>query len=185
MDTWIALLRGVNVGGRNRLPMKELIGRLEARGLHNVKAYIQSGNLVLSCPKARSRGLAEEIGQTIQEGFGFLPGVALLSLASLEAARAANPFPEAEKEGQFLHLFFLSESPKEVKESALERLRSPSERWQLRGSVFYLHTPEGMGQSKLGVRVEKILGVTATARNLRTVDALLELARPPAKARPG
>jgi len=180
MENWIVLLRGINVGGNNKLPMKSLVAELEAMGLSAVKTYIQSGNVVLRCPAARAAKLDREIAATIREKFGFEPAVMLISAKELVKAKKVNPFPEAdnEMEGRTLHFFFLASAPKTIDKERLEAVRRQSERWQIKGSVFYLHTPEGFGDSKLATQVEKILGVQATARNLRTVNALLEMTVP-------
>ena len=182
MESWIALLRWVNVGGRNKLPMKQLAAELEALGLSGVKTYIQSGNVVFRCPNDRAANLATEIGAAIKAKFGFEPSVAVISVNELAQAKADNPFPEAVDEsanagnGKNLHVFFLSGIPFPLDRDRLEALRRPSERWEIKGSVFYLHTPEEFGNSKLAAQVEKILKVTATARNWSTVCALLDLA---------
>jgi uncharacterized protein (DUF1697 family) len=178
LETWIALLRAVNVGGRNKLPMKMLAAELEAIGLSAVKTYIQSGNVVFRCPSARTANLAAEIGAAIKAKFGFEIDVAVISAKGLAAAVRANPFPEsaAEMDGRTLHFFFLAKAPGAIDQGRLEAVRRQSERWQIKGTVFYLHAPEGFGDSKLAAQVERILGVTATARNWRTVRALLDLA---------
>lgn len=178
METWIVLLRGINVGGNNKLPMKSLVTMLEAVGLSDVKTYIQSGNVVLRCSTARAAKLGAEIAAAIKKEFGFEPSVLIINAKDLVKAKKANPYPEAavEMEGRTLHFIFLASVPKSIDKDRLEAVRRPSEQWQLKGSVFYLHTPEGFGDSKLATQVEKILGVTTTARNLRTVNALLELA---------
>ncbi len=182
MKTWIALLRAVNVGGRNKLPMKMFASELEAIGLADVKTYIQSGNVVFRCPQERGTTLAAEISASVRACFGFTPHVAVISAEDLAAAVTANPFPEAvsEMEGKTVHLFFLAESPPivplpAVDKDRLETARRPSERWQLQGGVFYLHTPQGFADSKLAAQAEKILGVPTTARNWRTACALLDL----------
>ncbi len=178
METWIALLRGVNVVGRNKLPMKLLAAELEAIGLSGVKTYIQSGNVVFRCPSARAKKIAAEISAAIAAKFGFKPHVAVISAKGLAAAAAANPFPESatELDGRTLHFFFLAKSPAAIDQARLEAVRRQSERWQIKGAFFYLHAPDGFGDSKLAAQVERILGVTATARNWRTVRALLDLA---------
>ncbi len=178
METWIALLRGVNVGGKNKLPMKLLAAELEAIGLAGVKTYIQSGNVVFRCPSARAKKIAAEIGDAIEAKFGFEPHVALISAKDLAGAATANPFSESatELDGNRLHLFFLAKAPATIDRGRLEAVRRPSERWGIEGAVFYLHAPEGIGDSKLAAQVEKICGVPATARNWRTVRALLDLA---------
>lgn len=178
-QTWIALLRGVNVGGNDKLPMKQLVRELEVLGSVEVKTYIQSGNVVFRSPKRATAGsIASSIANCIQHRFGFQPSVVVLSKEELAAAAKSNPFPEAEKErdGKALHLFFLAERPRKIDRVALDALKIPGERWSVVGSVFYLHTPEGFGTSKLAAKVERSLGIPATARNWRTVGELLKLA---------
>jgi uncharacterized protein (DUF1697 family) len=176
--TWIALLRGINVGGKNKLPMKELVAAMNEMGLTEVKTYIQSGNVVFRGPAKKAQALADEIGAALVRKFGFEPQVMVIDDKELVAAASANPFPEAatDAEGKTLHLFFLSKSPARVDRDRIESIRRPSERWQLAGPVLYFHAPEGFGDSKLAAQIEKILGVPTTARNWRTVGALLDLA---------
>ncbi len=178
MKTWIALLRGVNVGGRNALPMKALVPELQALGLSAIRTYLQSGNVVFQGPGKPSARLAAEIGAAIGAKFGFAPQVVVLSAKDLAAAVAGNPFPEsaAAAEGRALHLFFLAHAPRAIDRPRLDRVRRGGERWQVRGRFLYLHAPDGVGGSKWARQIETILGVAATARNWRTVLALLELA---------
>lgn len=172
---WIALLRGINVGGRNRLPMAELRALFEAAGCDEVRTYIQSGNVVLAAAERDRAALAERLADAIAEAKGFRPAVMLLTAAELAAARDGNPFPDAAAEPRSLHLWFLAADPAGVDLSPLDEVRAPNERFELRGRVFYLHAPDGIGRSKLAERVERKLGVEATARNWRTVEALLAL----------
>jgi uncharacterized protein (DUF1697 family) len=178
MKTWIVLLRGVNVGGNNKLPMKALATELESLGFSDVRTYIQSGNVVCRGPGQKPDALAAVIRGAILGKFGFEPAVLAIEAADFAAAAAANPFSEstADMEGRTVHLFFLDQAPKEVPRDRLEALRIASERWQLKGRVLYLHCPEGFGTSKLAIQAERILGVPATARNWRTVSTLLEMA---------
>ncbi len=178
LETWIVLLRGVNVGGKNKLPMKELVALLETLGFSDVKTYIQSGNVVLRGAKGPAPKLTATIASAIEETFDFRPGVVALTKEELAKAAAANPFPEAEgaQDGKSLHLFFLGEVPKKVDADGLDAVKIPSERWRVVDSVFYLHAPEGFGNSKLAAKAERYLGVPATARNWQTVGELLKLA---------
>jgi uncharacterized protein (DUF1697 family) len=178
MKTWIALLRGVNVNGKNKLPMQALAAELGAIGLSDVKTYIQSGNVVFRGPNKKATSIAAEIGAAIKRKFGFEPQVIAIDGKDLATAAAANPFPEStvEMDGRTLHLFFLGKAPPRIDHDRVEAIRRQSERWQIKGEVLYLHAPEGFGDSKLATQFEKILGVPATARNWRTVSALLELA---------
>lgn len=177
MKTHIAFLRGINVGGKNRLPMRELVELLHTLGLDNISTYIQSGNVVFQSQKGDQAGLAQRIQAAIHEGHGFTPPIVLLGLKELERAVSSNPFPGVESDHKALHLFFLASKPENPDLKMLSRLKRSSESFEHRGKVFYLHAPEGIGGSKLAARVERSLGVTATARNWRSVCNVLEIAR--------
>lgn len=177
MPTWIALFRGINVGGKNVLPMKELVRELESLKLKNIRTYIQSGNAVFEGPRTGVATLGERIGKRIEKKRGFKPHVLILSARKLEDAIASNPFPEAEAEPKSLHLYFLDAVPKSPDLDKLNRLKKSSEQFELVDDVLYLHAPDGIGRSKLAAAVEKCLGVAATARNWRTIDRILELTR--------
>jgi uncharacterized protein (DUF1697 family) len=103
--------------------------------------------------------------------------VILLSVDELEGAIASNPYPDADSNHKALHLMFLTTAPKNADLSACEKYRGATELCSLNGRVFYFWAPEGVGRSKLFSRIEKLLGVTGTARNWRTTCKLLELAR--------
>lgn len=176
MATWIVLLRGINVGGKNILPMKDLVKSLETAGSTNVRTYIQSGNVVLERSKVSAKMLAEQIGETIASNHGFRPTVLVLPVDELRTAIADNPYPEAAAEPKSLHLFFLESAAAESSMESLSTLTSPSESFRVVGKVVYLHAPEGVGRSKFVSGVEKAIGVNATARNWRTVIKLLDMA---------
>lgn len=176
MRTWIALLRGINVGGKQILPMKALVALLAQDGIAGARTHIQSGNLVFRCAGTSATALAGRIGTLIRADRGFEPRVLVLSAADLAAAIAANPFRAAADDPATLHLFFLDAVPRSANIDALNRLRAEREAFALEGRVFYLHTPDGLGGSRLGGAVERHLGVAATARNWRTVSTLLEMA---------
>lgn len=178
MNTRIALFRGINVGGRNILPMKELARLLEGMGLRNVRTYIQSGNVVFETDGSEDSGLAGSIQDTVADRFGFRPELMLLEREELDRAIADNPFPEADAEPSTVHLTFLSEPPAVPDLETLEGIRAPREGFALKGQVFYLHAPDGIGRSKLATRIERALGVPGTARNWRTVRKLQEMIQP-------
>lgn len=177
MTTWVALFRGINVGGRHRLPMQDLVAALEATGCTCVKTYIQSGNAVFSESGSKAPDLARLIGNTILDRHHFEPKVLLLTISELEDAIRSNPFPAAEADPKSLHLLFLADEPTSPEIDTLDEIKTDSERYSLKGRTFYLHAPDGIGRSKLAARAEKLLGVSATGRNWRTVSKLLELAR--------
>lgn len=177
MHTYIAFLRGINVGGNNQLPMRELTPLLTQLGLQNVKTYIQSGNVVFQSDRTDRADMAQAITDAIRQSHGFAPYVLLLDQEELAAALAANPFPEGEAEPKSLHLFFMDGSPQNYDTAALDRAKAADERYQLIGQIFYLHAPAGIGRSKLAATMGKGWGVNITARNWRTVSQVMALAR--------
>jgi uncharacterized protein (DUF1697 family) len=176
-NTFILLLRAVNVAGANSMGTKDFVRLLESMGLKNVKTYIQTGNAVFSAHETEAAALPEKIKARIRRVHGFAPEVILLRLDELEGAIASNPYPGADSDPKALHLTFLAVAPKTPDLSTLEKFRKDSEHYSLKGRAFYFWAPEGVGRSKLFSRIEKSLGVPGTARNWRTVCKLLELAR--------
>ena len=174
MNTYIALFRGINVGGNNIIKMKDLVDLLEGVGAKQVKTYIQSGNVVLQSTQEPSQ-LSEKISQAIQQRFGFSPQVLLLTQPEFEEAIHNNPYPQAGSLPKTLHLGFLVHEPQNPKLNELEQLKSSGEEFLLKGKVFYLHAPEGIGRSKLAEKIEKHLGVPMTMRNWNTVMNLSDL----------
>jgi uncharacterized protein (DUF1697 family) len=175
--TYIALFRGINVLGRNLLPMKALKILCEKNGCVDVQTYIQSGNVIFRSERSDVSGIAKQLSGSVSKSHGFEPRVVVITLAEIEKATAGNPFPEADKDPKSLHVFFLAEAPKRPDLTSFESLKTPTERFELKGKTFYLHTPDGFGRSKLAARAEKLLGVDATARNWRTVTTLVEIAK--------
>jgi uncharacterized protein (DUF1697 family) len=176
MHTYIALLRGINVGGKNSLPMKDLKSILEVLGASNVKTYIQSGNVVFQSALKDISGFSKRLGIEIRERHGFEPQILVIERSEVETAMTKNPFPEAESEPSSLHLGFLAFAPKNPDLKKLESLKKDSEQFCLIGNIFYLHAPEGVGRSKLAASSEKLLGVPMTDRNWNTVCKLKEMA---------
>ncbi|HWW83219.1 MAG TPA: DUF1697 domain-containing protein [Vicinamibacterales bacterium] len=177
MKTYVALIRGINVGGNRRLPMAVLTDLLEDLGCVDVRTYIQSGNVVFRSATSDRSSLARQLTVVVSKTHGFEPHVLLLTPKELEHAAADNPYSEAAKNPQALHLFFLDEPPKTPDTAAMEKLKTKTERYQLEGKIFYFYTPDGFGRSKLGAAAERLLGVPATARNWRTVTTLVEMTR--------
>lgn len=171
MGLEIALLRGINVGGNNILPMGQLRALLSELGAEDARTYIQSGN-------AAYRGAlgAEAISAAILERFGFSPDVITLPFESFEAVRQNNPFPDVEDQPKALHVFFLA-SPSLVDENILAADKAPEERFVLTERALYLHTPKLLSGSRLAERLERRLGVATTGRNWRTVEKIAEMAR--------
>jgi len=176
MNTYIALFRGINVGGKNSLPMKELLALLENIGAREIRTYIQSGNAVFQSAEKNPSQLSKQLAAEIKKRHGFEPYVLILELDAIKKVMAKNPFPEAEADPSNLHLGFLASTPKSPDLEKLGSLKKESERFHLSDNVFYLHAPEGVGRSKLAASTEKLLGVPMTDRNWRTVCKIRELA---------
>lgn len=172
MSTWIALLRGINVGGRNTIKMDDLRELLKSLGFSNARTYIQSGNVVFDAPNRSAAELGDMIADAVEKSRGFRPSVHLVTPDRFERAIEENPYPEADDAPKSVHLFFLASSPSNPELEKLDALRAPTERFHLADDVFYLHAPNGIGRSKLASSVERTLGVGTTARNWRTCRKL-------------
>lgn len=166
MAIYIALFRGINVGGKNLLPMKELLVLLEGVGCKKVSTYIQSGNAVFEHDELPDK----QIGALIEAQFGFKPEIIFLTDKELITAFEHSPYHSLE--GKESHFYFCTSTPV-LDNEKLSKLKSGSENYYLHGHVFYLHAPEGIGRSKLAANIERCLGTSATGRNLNTVNKLL------------
>ncbi|MFT2092371.1 DUF1697 domain-containing protein [Paraglaciecola sp. 2405UD69-4] len=175
MKQFIVLLRGINVGGKNSLPMKHLSSLLMAMGCSEVKTYIQSGNVSLFHQSENAELLASEIKANINSKFGFNINVMAFTAESFSDLANSNPFKNAELEPKTLHVYFLAKPAASADLQSLMGLKAASETFELLGTAFYLHAPDGIGRSKLAAKVEKYLGVAATARNWNTVSKLLSM----------
>jgi len=175
MKTWIALLRGINIGGHHKLPMKELRDLLTGLGYRNVQTYGQSGNCVFRSKEKSPEKMGIEIADAVEAAYGFKPKVFVLTLDILKAAIRANPFKEA-TEMKSVHLLFLEGEPEEIDLEGLKSHAKPSEEIFLKKKVLYLHTPEGSGRSKMVEKIPKYVPAGMTGRNLRTVKEVVALA---------
>ena len=174
MSDYVALFRGINVGGKHILPMQELRDILASAGCENVQTYIQSGNAVFTS-SVTAASLSTNIGTAINDGFGFSPQVLLLTADRFKAVAESNPFPEGENTPKHLHVTFLTETPVDPDLGALKALKSDSEQFALHDGAFFLLAPDGIGRSKLAAKVDRHLGVATTGRNWRTVSKLLDM----------
>jgi uncharacterized protein (DUF1697 family) len=172
-DTFAAVLRGVNVGGRNRLPMRELAALFRALGHEDVVTYIQSGNVVF-----RTEGRPGEIARGIEAGiadrFGLDVTVIIRNRHELVAVALSSPFLVADPKQ--LQVVFLDRPPVADVVSALDPGRSPGDEFRVEGSEIYLRLPNGAGRTKLTLDwFERGLGVAGTARNWNTLLRPIEL----------
>lgn len=173
MNTYIVLFRGINVGGKNILPMKELKSTLENIGFRRVRTYIQSGNVILESDQNNTKAIASEIADAVISAHRFKPNVIVLTAAGLQNSVERNPFDT--DDGKALHFYFLESLPREPRLEMLMKLKADTEEYEITDNVFYLFAPDGIGRSKLAANVEKYMGVPVTARNWNTVNKLLTM----------
>lgn len=167
----LLLLRGVNVGGRNRLAMAALAGLVSELGATEVETFIQSGNVVCRAAPGLVGTLGPALERLLAERLGVNAPVAVRTAAEFAAALADPPFagaPEAER-----HLGFLRDTPRP--DALLDPARSPGDRLVLRGRELFLHLPHGVAATKFTSDwLDRRLGTVVTVRNWRTVEALRE-----------
>lgn len=175
MQTWIALFRGINVGGHNKISMAELSPLLESLGCQFVRTYIQSGNVVFASAARSKPNLKKRLLDALDTQFKFRPPILLLTEAAFRSAVKNNPFSDAVSEPKNLHMFFLESPPESPDLDGIASLASRTERYKLIDDVLYLHAPDGFSHSKLASGAERKLGVTATARNFTTVQNLVSI----------
>lgn len=174
----VALLRGINVGGKNRLPMKDLAEIFQAAGCTGVRTYIQSGNVVFRAGPALAKKVPALVSAAIGTRFGFAPVLVTRTAAQLEEAARRNPFLARGEDPRVLHLGFLLDTPTAENLAKLDPRRSPPEEFAVLGREVYLFCPRGMADTKLTSQYfDSRLKTTLTARNWRTVLQLVELAR--------
>jgi uncharacterized protein (DUF1697 family) len=174
--TYAALLRGINVGGRAKIPMRELAELFGSLGHGEVTTYIQSGNVVFRSPAGRPAGIVRGIEHAITERFGLTVTVILRTHAELASIAAANPFPDAEGQPSKLHVLFLDRQPDDSAIAGLDPNRSPGDGFHAAGREVYLRYPAGSGKTKLTLDwFERQLGVKGTARNWNTLLRLIAL----------
>jgi uncharacterized protein (DUF1697 family) len=179
MDHRVALLRGINLGPRNRIAMPALRDALGAAGFDDVKTYVQSGNLVLSSD-APPAELETELEELLAERFGLEVEVVVRTERELAEVVERNPLAKVAVEPKRYQVTFLAErlGPDEVER--LGALTSGSEQFQAHGRELYAWHPDGVARSKLWARLgSKSLGVKATSRNWTTVTALLAMIQEP------
>jgi uncharacterized protein (DUF1697 family) len=169
----LALLRGINVGGKNKLPMRDLSGLFVEAGCENVRTFIQSGNVVFTANPRVSKNLSAVLTAKIEERFGLRVPVILRTAQQLHDVVSNNPYPRLE---DMLHVVFLADLPSPAKAAALNPQRSPPDTFVVRGQEIYLYLPNGAGNSKLtNAWFDSKLSTVSTARNWRTVNSLLKM----------
>ncbi|MEU0334665.1 DUF1697 domain-containing protein [Streptomyces sp. NPDC006193] len=178
MTKHIALLRGVNVGGRTRIAMKDLRDLFTGMGFEAVRTYLQSGNVLFDAPGPRpAAALAAAVEKRIADDLGVSVTVLLRTAESLARTVARNPYLAREDDPAKLHVTFLAREPAAEQAARLETPAGETAVFTLVGDEIHLHVPDGYGRTKLdNAYIERRLGIPATTRNWRTVTALHRLA---------
>ncbi|GAA3869102.1 DUF1697 domain-containing protein [Celeribacter arenosi] len=175
-QTWIALLRGVNVGGHGKLPMAAFRQSLQSVGYGNVRTYVQSGNAVFESERDAGE-ISAQITGVLETDFGFSRPVFVMSPDALEMAIAANPFKAALAEPKSLHLFFCGGAVN-FDVHGFAEICDQGEQFDFVKNVFYFYTTNGFGRSKASQKIEKFLQAdVVTARNLNSCRNIATLAQ--------
>jgi uncharacterized protein (DUF1697 family) len=173
--THLALLRGINVGGKNVLPMKDLAQMFSDAGCASVRTYIQSGNVIFETPGAAPK-IVDLVKAKIEKRFGYRVPMVLRTSPQLLKTIRANPFLKAGADEKMLHVYFLADSPNARAIAALDLARSVPDAFHVLGREIYLHMPNGMARTKLtNAYFDSKLSTTSTARNWATVLKLSEM----------
>jgi uncharacterized protein (DUF1697 family) len=181
MNRYIAILRGINVGGHKKILMAELKKKLENLGFKDVITYIQSGNVIFGSKIDDAPELKKELESMIEKQYGFQVPIIIRKQEDLQKVVNEDPFVEIEKKenGSKLHVVYLSDVPTDKAQASLNDIVQDPERIVLKGNHLYIWYPNGAGHSKITTQViERKLDVQATARNWMTTLKLLELSKP-------
>lgn len=178
--THVALLRGVNLGGKNKVPMRDLVRLVEAAGGERVVTYIQSGNVVFDAPARVAARMPVALPRAIEAELGCRTPVILRTGDEIRAAATEHPFLARGESPDRLHVLFLADAPSKAAVASLDPSRSPGDELVVRGRDVFLFLPNGVAKSKLtNARpwdwFDRKLGTVSTARNLRTVQKLAAL----------
>jgi uncharacterized protein (DUF1697 family) len=175
-QTFIALLRGINVSGRNKILMADLRSLCVDLGWQNVQSYIQSGNLLFEA-ETTAATLESELEQAVGQVFGLSIPVIVRETAVWSTYINNNPYPQASQTEPNLVMLALAKlSPKEGTVTGLQAYAAGGERITQVGDALWIHYPNGSGRSKLSPAVlDRLVGSPVTTRNWRTVLKLNEL----------
>ena len=173
---YIALLRGINLGGKTMMKMDDLKAEFERLGFGNVRSYINSGNLAFDTAKTTETKLIEKIEDAIEARFGRRVHVMVREQKDIERILKANPFDGQYESHKQMHVLFLKESMPAEKEEQLHAAALPGDRYSVADREIYCHLTGGVADSLLTKGFfEKKPAVPYTGRNWRTVEKLAEL----------
>jgi len=176
-EVYVALLRGVNMGGHNKLPMKDLAEIFTRAGCDGVKTYIQSGNVVFTAPEGLCPGLPAKVAKEINKRFGHSPAMTLRTLQQMLDIVRHNPYVQPGMDEKRIAVLFLADTPTPAQIDSLDPDRSPGDDFTVRGSEIYLHVAKnGFAGTKLtNAYFDSKLKTMSTGRNWRTTCTLLSM----------
>jgi uncharacterized protein (DUF1697 family) len=176
--TYVAFLRGINVGGKRKIPMNRLAGLFADVGCIDVKTHLQSGNVFFGASVSLVKTLPEVIAASITDEFGCTVTVLIRSAKDLEEVLRDNPFLKRGVDPAILHVAFLADVPGAKQVAELDNDRSPGDSFDVRGRHIYLYLPNGVARTKLtNDYFDHTLRTVSTLRNWNTVQKLLEIVR--------
>lgn len=176
MTTWVALLRGINLGDHNKVPMGELRDLAEEIGLSQPETYVRSGNLVVDTSLSES-DLVTNLQEAIQDRFRLEVPVICRSAGEFRRIAGSHPFSDLGLDDRMLHVAFLDREPEQAVDDLIDAKQYAPDRLTADGREVYLAYPDGSGRSKLNHSLlERRLGVSVTARNWRTITNLAVMA---------
>jgi uncharacterized protein (DUF1697 family) len=179
MNIYIALLRGINVSGKNKISMVDLKNYLTELDFKNIATYIQSGNIVFKASESDLSVIAQGIKNKIAEKYGFDVPVMVKQPKDLQHIIENNPFlKDASNDVKSMHITFLGNRPTQEKINHLATYQYPSEQYVLENQDIYFYAPNGYGKAKMTNNFfENKLKVPATTRNWQTVNVLFEMVK--------
>ncbi len=177
MPIYIAMLRGINVSGHKVIKMEALRASFAALGFRRVETYVQSGNVVFETAETSLTTLSRNLGRRILHDFGFPISIVLRTSKDLETIIRRNPFAKKKAlDATKLHVTFLSAPPTTALKS-LQALSAEPDQFRIGRQEIYLYCPAGYGRTKLSNNaIERMLSVSATTRNWKTLNKLAEMA---------
>ena len=177
MPVYVALLRGINLGGHKKIKMEELRASLTAMGFAEVKTYIQSGNVVFKAAKISDKALSKKIEATILSKFGHSVSVIIRTAEEIEQVIANNPFlKQPDIDHTKLHVMFLREPPAQSALKQLETFVLKPDQFRSLGKELYFYLPNGVAESAVMKKpIDRVLAIPTTMRNWRTVNTIQQM----------
>jgi uncharacterized protein (DUF1697 family) len=173
--TWVALLRGINVGRNKRIAMSGLRELLQSLGYADVRTHLQSGNAIFSTPRRKPDAIEQDVSTAIKRAFGMDVAVMVRSAAELAAVVDANPFVARGVKTSELHATFLADSPSPAKIATVDPAAVAPDEFAVGTRVIYVRLPNGVMGSRMP-NLDRVLGMPTTTRNWNTTMRLRDLA---------